>query len=91
MMTLSYRDFLEPKEKVEIVEAKEEPKKQVQKNIKSKPEDLLRDSGFKIKLITHTAFGTQIDFAKKYDDNKIKETLSSFIIKIKDKSVFVEN
>ena len=56
---------------------------------KAKAEDVLRSAGYKIKLVTPTAFGTQIDFAKKYDDAEIKETLADYNIKIKDKSVFI--
>lgn len=53
------------------------------------PEALLRGAGLKIRLVTPTSFGTQIDFAKQYDDEKIQEILANFDIKIKGKSVFV--
>jgi hypothetical protein len=53
------------------------------------PEQILRSADFKIKLITPTSFGTQIDFAKKYNDSEIKDLLKDFNIKIKDKSVFI--
>lgn len=56
---------------------------------KKKPEDVLRGAGFKIRLVTPTSFGTQIDFAKSYDPNAIKDVLSGFSIKIKGKSVFI--
>jgi len=56
-----------------------------------KPEDLLRGAGFKIKLVTPTSFGTQIDLAKVYDEDELKELLSNFDIKIKGKSLFVVN
>jgi hypothetical protein len=62
-----------------IVEAKET----------KKPEEILRGAGFKIKLITPTSFGTQIDFAKQYDPESIKNVLNSFNIKIKGNSVFI--
>lgn len=52
-------------------------------------EDILRDAGFKIKLVTPTAFGTQIDFAKLYDEDELREVLKDFNIKIKNKSVFI--
>lgn len=52
-------------------------------------EQLLRDSGFKIKLITPTTFGIQIEFAKKYEEKLIQDALKNFKIKIKDKSVFI--
>jgi len=54
-----------------------------------KPEEILRSAGIKIKLVTPTSFGTQIDFAKKYDDEEIEEVLKDFSIKIKNKSVFI--
>ncbi len=52
-------------------------------------EDVLRTNGYKIRLITPTSFGTQIDFAKLYNPDEIKKVLSNFQIKIKDKSVFI--
>lgn len=55
-----------------------------------KPEDLLRNNNIKIKLITVTSFGIQIDLAKKYSEDLIKETLKNFKIKIKGNSIFVE-
>lgn len=54
-----------------------------------KPEEVLRGAGFKIKLVTPTSFGTQIDFAKKYDEKEIEELLKDFTVKIKNKSVFI--
>lgn len=54
-----------------------------------KAEDLLRTAGFKIRLVTPTSFGTQIDFAKLYNTDEIKKILTDFQIKIKDKSVFI--
>jgi hypothetical protein len=54
-----------------------------------KPEEILRRAGFKIKLVNMTAFGTQIDFAKKYDETELKDVLKDFKIKIKDKSLFI--
>lgn len=56
---------------------------------KETPEDLLRGNGIKIRLVTPTTFGTQIDFAKKYDDNEIKEILKDFTLKFKGNSVFI--
>lgn len=66
-----------PKE--EIIEAKE----------KKKPEEILRGAGFKIRLVTPTSFGTQIDFARVYPEDKIKAALKAFDTKIKGKSVFI--
>lgn len=55
----------------------------------SNPVDILRKGGFKIRLVTPTSFGTQIDFAKKYDESELKDVLKGFNIKIKEKSLFV--
>lgn len=52
-------------------------------------EDILRSAGYKIKLITPTAFGTQIDLAKQYSEDEINDVLSDFEIRVKGKSVFV--
>lgn len=52
-------------------------------------EDILRSTGYKIKLITPTAFGTQIDLAKQYSEDEINDVLSDFEIRVKGKSVFV--
>lgn len=53
------------------------------------PVDMLRSKGFKIKLVTPTTFGTQIDFAKKYDETDLQSVLKDYNIKIKDNSVFI--
>lgn len=57
--------------------------------IAQSPEDLLRAAGFKIKLVTSTSFGTQIDLAKHYDPVKITDVLNEFKIKIKGQSIFI--
>jgi hypothetical protein len=57
----------------------------------TKPEEVLRRAGFKIKLVTPTSFGTQIDFAKQYDPKEIENALKGFTIKLKNKSVFIVN
>ena len=54
-----------------------------------KPEEVLRGAGYKIRLVTPTSFGTQIDFAKSYDPDEVKKVLKDFTIKIKGKSVFI--
>ena len=54
-----------------------------------KPEEILRGAGYKIRLVTPTSFGTQIDFAKLYNPSEITKILKDFQIKIKDKSVFI--
>jgi len=71
-----------------IVESTKSTKKSVHE-AKDKPEELLRTNGLKIKMVTPTSFGIQIDFAKKYDEEEIKDILSDFNIKIKNKSVFI--
>lgn len=53
--------------------------------------ELLRTNNVKVRLVTPTSFGTQIDFAKKYDKEVIQEILKDYTIKIKNKSVFVIN
>jgi hypothetical protein len=68
-----------------ILEAKVEKKK----DQKEKPEEILRSANVKIKMVTGTAFGTQIDLFKKYPEEEIKEILKDYTIKIKDKSVFI--
>jgi len=66
-----------------------ENKKIIKENKDESPEEILRSSGFKIRLVTPTSFGTQIDFAKQYDEAEIEKALEDFSIKIKGKSVFV--
>lgn len=56
-----------------------------------KPEEILRGNGYKIKLVTPTGFGTQIDFARKYDEEEITQLLSAFKIKVKGNSIFIVN
>ena len=53
------------------------------------PEDILRDAGYKIKLVTKTSFGIQIDLAKSQDAGEIKKILKDFEVKIKNNSIFV--
>lgn len=66
-----------------------EPVVDVSEARKGEPEEILRKKGYKIKLVNPTAFGTQIDFAKKYDDEELEKDLKDFNVKIKDKSVFI--
>lgn len=54
------------------------------------PSSVLRQAGFKIKLVIKTAFGTQIDLAKKYNENAVIGAMSGFNIRIKGQSVFVD-
>lgn len=64
---------------------------QLKKTVNEAPkaEDVLRSAGYKIRLITPTSFGTQIDLAKSYNPSEITKVLSDFQIKIKEKSVFI--
>ena len=64
-------------------------KKPLDETIAQSPEDLLRAAGFKIKLVTSTSFGTQIDLAKQYDPVEITAALNEFKIKIKGQSIFI--
>lgn len=53
--------------------------------------DVLRNNGIKIKLITPTAFGTQIDLFKIPNEEKLNDVLVDFNYKIKNKSIFIVN
>lgn len=53
------------------------------------PEDLLRNAGMKIKLVTPTAFGTQIDLYKRPDKKEIETILADYNVKFKNRSVFI--
>lgn len=96
---MSFKSYLKPKVDMQEVQEKFAYKKlykegDVINNIKLEesvktPEELLRKAGFKIKLVAPTKFGTQIDFAKKYEEEKIKEVLSDFNVKFDNKSIFV--
>lgn len=52
--------------------------------------NLLRKNGYKIKTVTYTKFGLQIDLAKKYNLEEIEKLLKDYNIKIKDNSIFIE-
>ncbi len=52
-------------------------------------EDLLRAGGMKIKLVTDTKFGKQVDFAKHYEQEDIEKLLKNYTLKFDDKSVFI--
>ena len=68
-----------------------EPKPEIiQEKVKlDKPESILRDAGYKIKLMTPTSFGTQIDLFIVPQEDEIKELHKNFDIKVKGKSIFV--
>jgi len=77
-----------------ITEAVADVKEPIQKTPLKKeesPVDVLRRANFKIKLVTPTSFGIQVEFAKQYDDAQIEKALSNYNIKIKNKSVFIMN
>lgn len=82
---MKFSDMLVKEVKQEaLVEVQQEPKgKQLN------PEEVLRDAKFKIKLITPTSFGTQIEFAKQYETDELDAVLKGFNYKIKGKSVFI--
>ncbi len=83
---MKFTDMLQTKETFQFeVQRSEELLLEVDKT----PEEILRAGGYKIKLVTGTAFGTQVDFAKKYTDEEIEKILKNFKIKIKGKSVFI--
>ncbi len=84
---MKFTDMLQPKEKFEFTVQK--PKEELLLEVEKNPEEILRAGGYKIKLVTGTAFGTQVDFAKKYTDEEIEKILKDFKIKIKGKSVFI--
>jgi len=60
-----------------------------QNNTSSEAAEILRDNGFKLKLVTPTLFGIQIDFAKHYDEEELTVVLKDFTLKFKNKSVFI--
>jgi len=91
---MSFLDVLKDSRKVKEIHSDaeavvRESKSRITEAEKKKPEEILRGAGFKIKLITATSFGTQIDFAKQYSPEDIEKTLTDFSIKIKGKSVFI--
>lgn len=88
---MNYSDFLNKSDRSVITKCKKE-KSDLKESLfeqAQSPVDMLRSKGFKIKLVTPTTFGTQIDFAKKYDETDLQSVLKDYNIKIKDKSVFI--
>lgn len=55
----------------------------------SEVQKILRAHGYKIKLVTDTSFGTQIDLAKKYPESELKKLLKGYDLKFKGKALFV--
>lgn len=88
---MKYIDLVKSTELIEtksqVLLEKEEKTKDTKNTIT--PESLLRQNNFKIKIVTPTSFGVQIDFAKKYKEEEIKAVLKDYNIKIKDKAVFI--
>jgi hypothetical protein len=74
---------------VEKVDAIEVPIFGMSLSEEVKAEDILRKAGYKIKLVTGTAFGVQIDLFKEPDADDIKKVLKNFNIKIKKKQLFI--
>lgn len=86
---MKFTDLLVTKTIINESNDKTNKKPEKQKNTINSPEQLLRNSGFKIKMVIPTTFGVQIDFAKKYEENSLQTILKDYNIKIKDKSVFI--
>lgn len=86
---MSFSDLLNKNVQWDIIESIKTPEETIQEKEAKKPEEILRGNGCKIRLVTATSFGIQIDFAKKYSEDDIKDLLKDFTIKIKNKSVFI--
>lgn len=84
---MSFLDILNAESRAETL-VMEQVEKPVHEETQ-KPEEILRGANIKIRMITPTAFGTQIDLAKNYEDEHIKEVLKDFTVKIKGKSIFI--
>lgn len=89
MSVMNFSDLLKPQiDEPDEQESMDSELKDINE-ASSSPEDILRDGGFKIKLVTPTSFGVQIDLAKKYEEKSLQTILKDYNIKIKDKSVFI--
>lgn len=55
------------------------------------PIDILRSNGYKIKSVTPTNFGIEIELAKSFDKKIITDLLSDFNINIKKNFIFVKS
>jgi len=88
---MMFIDVLKQKNCIEesVLERKNERKNADLTEKEVDAETILRYNGLKIKLVTPTSFGTQIEFAKKYSEDEVSKLLKDFDIKIKDKSVFI--
>jgi len=85
-----YVELLKTEKKSEkIISPEKSIKEEIITEKDEQPEDILRNAGIKIKLVTATSFGSQIDFAKQYDQEMIKELLQGFNVKFKNKSIFI--
>lgn len=85
---MKFTDMLITNKKIDLVEVVEDKIPQHIIVEEAKAEDVLRKAGYKIKMVTGTAFGTQIDLFKEPNDD-IEEVLKDFNIKIKGKQLFV--
>lgn len=85
---MSFSNLLK-KNDIEPIQSTQRPIEKSVNEEEKKPDEVLRGNGIKIKMITPTSFGTQIDLAKSYDEEEIKELLKDFTIKIKGKSIFI--
>lgn len=89
-MSLRFKDYLNIE--TPAVEATEKiTEKEVKTGTNDNAETVLRKNNYKIKLVTPTKFGTQIDFAKSYDESDVKDLLHNFKIKFDGKSIFIVN
>lgn len=86
---MKYRDFFISD--TIVIEESLENLKESEMNENLSAEDLLRKNGIKIKMITKTSFGTQIDLAKKYKKEVITNIIKDKNFKIKDNSIFIEH
>ncbi len=89
---MKFTDLLK-KEKEPVEKTETNPKELITEATKT-PEEVLRANNIKIKLITPTSFGTQITFARKYDQEKIKKLLTKNDKKVNlkfkgDKDIFI--
>ena len=77
---MKYRDFFISD--TIVIEESLENLKESEMNENLSAEDLLRKNGIKIKMITKTSFGTQIDLAKKYKKEEISNIIKDKKFKI---------
>lgn len=86
---MKFTSFLKPINKNDIEEIDQLNEHIIELKEKQDPSEILRSNGFKIKLVTRTSFGTQVDLAKKYNPDDVSKALEGFNIKIKGQSIFI--